>query len=217
MTKSEKRIVFGLILLSLVPLIAGIFRVTQLATGAEITQENTRFFEQPFPLVLHVICSLLFCLLAPFQFTSTIRTKHLKLHRASGKVLVISGLFVAVSGLWMTQFYPWVNYDGLALYLVRLMVSIAMIVFICLGLYAILKRKFPSHQAWMMRAYALSLGAGTQVFTHIPLMFFPAVEGELSRTIAMTFGWIINIIAVEIILSRVSKKTSTLNLFWNRV
>ena len=40
-----------------------------------------------------------------------------------------------------------------------------MILCLVLGLRAILRRDVPTHRAWMIRAYALGLGAGTQVVT----------------------------------------------------
>ena len=58
----------GLILLSLVPVAAGAFRLTQLAGGAEITPDNARFFAAPLPVVLHIVSASLYCLLGAFQF-----------------------------------------------------------------------------------------------------------------------------------------------------
>lgn len=53
----------------------------------------------------------------------------------------------------------------------------------------------------MMRGYALGLGAGTQVFTHIPMFLFPNIQGELARTLCMGAGWAINFVVVELLIS----------------
>ena len=45
-------LVIGLILLSAIPLAGGAFRLNQLASGAEITPDNARFFASPLPVVL---------------------------------------------------------------------------------------------------------------------------------------------------------------------
>ncbi len=45
----------------------------------------------------------------------------------------------------------------------------------------------------MMRSYALGLGAGTQVLTHLPWYLFPSIHGELARTLFMAAGWGINL------------------------
>jgi hypothetical protein len=48
----------------------------------------------------------------------------------------------------------------------------------------------------MTRAYAIALGAGTQVFTILPwvVIFGPiGAADELPRTVLMTAGWVINL------------------------
>ena len=54
----------------------------------------------------------------------------------------------------------------------------------------------------MMRGYALGLGAGTQVFTHLPWFLFPTIQGELARTLFMGAGWVINLAVAERFISR---------------
>jgi uncharacterized membrane protein len=39
---------------------------------------------------------------------------------------------------------------------------------LCLGVAAIRRRDISRHRAWMLRAYALGLGTGTQVVTLLP-------------------------------------------------
>ncbi|MEO0561544.1 MAG: hypothetical protein AAF125_05500, partial [Chloroflexota bacterium] len=50
-----------------------------------------------------------------------------------------------------------------------------------------------------LRAYALAMGAGTQVFTHMPwfILHGTATPDELSRAIMMGAGWLINIVIAE--------------------
>ena len=198
----EKFIIAGLIVLSLIPTAGGAFRLVQLGGGAEITPDNARFFATPLPVVLHIISSSLYCILGAFQFAPGFRRRKPNWHRVSGRLLVPCGIIAALSGLWMTQFYPPVDGDGPILYAIRLLVGSAMIMFICLGLAAIRRRDIPRHRAWMMRGYALGLGAGTQALTHLPWFLFPSIQGELARALFMGAGWAINIAVVEWILLR---------------
>ena len=55
----------GLIMLSLVPVIAGAARVAELTSGAEITAANARFFASPVPVLVHIISVTLYSLLGP--------------------------------------------------------------------------------------------------------------------------------------------------------
>lgn len=70
----------------------------------------------------------------------------------------------------------------------RLVVGSAMALSIVLGFAAIRRRDVTRHRAWMTRAYALGLGAGTQGFT---LGFGEAVfgTGELSTALLLGAGW----------------------------
>jgi hypothetical protein len=83
----------------------------------------------------------------------------------AGRVLVALGLAVAFSALWMTQFYHRQPGTGELTYVFRLTAGSGMAASIILGFAAIRRGDLTRHQAWMTRAYALALGAGTQVFT----------------------------------------------------
>jgi len=37
------------------------------------------------------------------------------------------------------------------------------------------------HRAWMMRGYAIGLGAGTRALTHVPYFLFEGIQGELAE------------------------------------
>jgi uncharacterized membrane protein len=200
-TKSDWLIPTGLIVLSMVPAVAGTVRLTQLAGGANVTPENARFFAQPLPVVLHILSVIVYTMLGAFQFSPGFRRRHRAWHRAAGKILIPCGLVAALSGLWMAHFYPWPAGDGELVYIERLVFGSAMLAAIVLGLVAIRRRDFASHGEWMMRAYAIGLGAGTQVFTHLPwFVLADGKPGELARGVMMGAGWVINVVVVEWII-----------------
>jgi len=112
-------------------------------------------------------------------------------------------LLVAVTGLWMTLSYPWPAGDGEVVYLERLVFGMAMLVSVILGVDAIRRRAYSSHGAWMIRAYAIGLGAGTQVLTHVPwLLLVDGPAGEVPRAIMMGAGWVINVGVAEWVIRR---------------
>lgn len=203
-TKANWLISVGLLTLSFIPISAGIFRLVQLGFGAAITEENARFFAAPLPVVLHIVGSCLFCCLGAVQFSCVFRREQLNLHRLFGRLLIPIGLTVSISGLWMTLYYPraTLNYDGPVLHVVRILVGLGMSLSLVFGLIAARRQKIANHRAWMTRAFALGLGAGTQVFTHIPMFVFPSLWSETSRAISMIAGWGINIAVAEWLLLR---------------
>ncbi len=94
------------------------------------------------------------------------------------------------------------DHDGPLLYVIRLVAGSAMVLFICLGFTAIRRRDIARHRAWMMRGYAIGLGAGTPALTHVPYFLFEGLQGELSRALAMGAGWAINLAVAEWIIRR---------------
>lgn len=191
----------SLIMLSFVPAVAGAARLAQLAGGSAITPENARFFAAPLPVVLHIPASIVYSILGAFQFSPGVRRRWRGWHRTAGRILIPCAMVVAVSGLWMTLSYPWPEGDGELLYVLRLVFGSAMLLSVILGVNAIRRRKFQLHGAWMIRAYAIALGAGTQVLTHLP--WFVLVDGrpgELPRAIMMGAGWAINVAVAEWII-----------------
>lgn len=197
-TKSDWLIPAGLVALSMVPALAGIVRLAELARGAEITAANARFVAEPLPVVVHIPAVIVYSILGAFQFSAGFRRRNRGWHRAAGKILVVCGLLAALSGLWMANFYPWPAGDGQALYLERLVFGSAMTVSIVLAVSAIRRRDFASHGDWMIRAYAIGLGAGTQVLTHVPwFVLVGGKPGEFPRAVLMGAGWVINVIVAE--------------------
>ncbi|XDD48148.1 DUF2306 domain-containing protein [Leptospira sp. WS39.C2] len=197
-TKKDYWVIGFLLFLCLVPSIAGVIRISQLITGSGYTVENQRFFNDPIPVLIHIVAVLIYSILGVFQFVPGFRTRNLKWHRTSGKILVFFGLTTAISGLWLTLVYPKVPTDGDWLFGIRIVVGLWMLVCVALGFIYALKNQFKIHSHWMIRGYAIGLGAGTQVFTHLPWFIF--VGGDPSgipRDLMMGAGWLINFLFAE--------------------
>lgn len=161
---------------------------------------NPRIDASPVPLVLHVVGAAVYAIVGSFQFSARIRRRHRTWHRRAGRVLVGAGLVVAGSGLWMTLFYPGAP-GGDLLWTVRLIAGSAVATSIILGFTAIRRRDIAAHRAWMIRAYALAVAAGTQVFTQgIGEGLFGTTD--LSTGLSVSSGWIINAAIAEWIVRR---------------
>lgn len=201
-SKADWPVPAALIALSLVPVLAGGARLAHLMMGPPITPEDVRFVAAPGPVIVHIMAVTLYCLLGAFQFAPGWRRRHPRWHRMAGRILVPCGLLAALTGLWMTQFYLRIATDSAALYGMRLAVGAAMVTAIVLAVDAVRKRNYRSHGAWMIRAYALGQGAGSQVFTHLPWFILVGAPGPTSRAWLMAAGWAINIVFAEWIIAR---------------
>jgi uncharacterized membrane protein len=176
---------------------AGAFRLTQLTGGAEITPANGRFFASPLPVMLHIVSASVYAVLGAFQFSPAFRRRRPGWHRMAGRLLVPAGLLVGISALWMTLFYPRPAGDGDLLSAFRLLFGSAMIVSIILGFTSIMRRNVAQHRAWMMRGYAIGLGAGTQALTLMAGEIIAGRPSELTRALLMGAAWVINLAVAE--------------------
>jgi uncharacterized membrane protein len=200
--ESSWRVPVALIVLSLIPVVTGSLRLLDVAGGPPVMPANPRLDASPVPLMVHVVGAVLYAVLGAFQFSARLRRRHLNWHRRSGRILVGAGLAVALSGLWMTLFFPGAP-GGDLLWGIRLLVSLAMAAFLILGFSAIRRRDLPAHRAWMMRAYALGLGPGTQAFTEgVGEVLFGATD--LTKALALGLGWAINAVVAKWLIRRPS-------------
>ncbi len=186
-----------LIALGVIPVGAGMLRLGQLATGS-VAAQDVRFIESPTPIILHIVGSTLFAVLGALQFSPALRRS--RWHRVAGRIALPSGAVGALSGLYMSQFFT-IPSTGLALYLIRLVVGAAMLLFLVLGAAAIARRDFARHRVWLIRAYALGIGAGTQAFTNIPYMVLRGAPSEGVYAALMGAGWAINALVAEWIIA----------------
>ena len=200
-TRSPGWVPFALIALVLVPAVAGSARLVEVFGGPHIMPANPRISASPLPMVVHISCAVGYAVLGAFQFSAAIRRRRPGWHRAAGRVLVVLGLAVAVSGVWMTLFYPRQPGTGELAYLFRLAFGSGMAASLILGITTIRRRDIAGHRAWMTRAYALALGAGTQTFT---LGFGHAIFGTTSLTtdLMLGAGWVINLAVAEFVIRR---------------
>ncbi len=161
---------------------------------------SPHYFEIPVPIVLHIVSGIVFSLLAPLQFSPSLRRRWPVWHRWSGRVIIISGALVAFSALWMNQNYPafggWLKSAGIITF------SLALLVALAVALLFIIRRNIPRHRAWMMRAMALGLGGATQRVFLLPIFIINGGLNEVTIGLGVWFGFLANLLVVECILLR---------------
>jgi uncharacterized membrane protein len=195
----------GLLVLSAVPLTAGTLRLVQVAGGPDVLPADDRFAGFPGAVVVHILGAFVFALVGMFQFVPAIRRKHRAWHRRAGRVVAVAGLAVAGSALWLTLFYEPQPGTGDLLFVLRLVFVAAMTTSLVLGFAAIRRRDIAAHRAWMIRAYALGLGAGTQAFTEgFGEAFFGT--GEVRGDLYKGAAWVINLAVAEWIIRQPARR-----------
>jgi uncharacterized membrane protein YozB (DUF420 family) len=206
--RSKKRawlVPTAIITLGLIPILANALRRAALAMGSA----NSTVEAAPpltLPVLLHIVGATVFVIFGAFQFSALLRRR--SWHRRAGRVLLAVGLVTSLSGLWLTVLRSFSGDSSELLFLFRLLAGLGMALSIVLGFAAIRRRDIKRHRAWMIRAVAIGLGAGTQVFT---LGFGEAIFGKTELSVALLngAGWVINLAVAELVIRRRPRRKAT--------
>ncbi|WP_406830627.1 DUF2306 domain-containing protein [Pedococcus sp. KACC 23699] len=195
------RVPAALMALSALPVLAGAARLVGLAGGPQLIPADARFTASPLPVVVHIVCAAVFALLGSLQFVGGFRRRRPGWHRASGRVLVAAGAGVALSALWLTLFFAPQPDSGPLLLVLRIAFGSALLATLGLGVAAIRRGDVAGHRAWMVRAYAIALGAATQVFTE-GVGGAVLGDGPLALDASRGAAWAINLAVAEWVIRR---------------
>lgn len=194
----------GLIVFGLIPILANALRRVALAVAPDGSSSGGDG-GMTLPVILHVVGATVFVVLGALQFSGGLRRRRPSWHRIAGRVAILAALLAAASGVWLA--FATLAESSPLLFLFRLLAAAGMAMFIILGFRAIRQRRLPQHQAWMIRAFAIGLGAATQVFA---LGFGEAIFGrsELSIALLNGAGWAINLAVAEWLIRRTLRRAA---------
>ncbi len=193
---STWRVPIALLALGAVPVVAGSLRLAELSGGTGAMPSDPRYDASPLPVVIHIVSAATFAIIGALQFAPSLRRRHGGWHRRAGRVLVFAGLSVAMSALWLNQFFPREGATREVVYPLRVLFAVAMMIAIVLGFRAARRHDFARHRAWMTRSYAIGLVAGTQVFT---IGFGQLIfgTGDLATALLLVAAWGVNLAVAE--------------------
>jgi uncharacterized membrane protein len=128
---------------------------------------------------MHVLGGATFGILGPIQFSRVLMRKYGLLHRVMGRVFVAAGAMLSLSSMSLLWHFP--HTYSVAVSGGRLLFGIALGVALAIAMQAIGKRDFARHRNWMIRAYAIGIGA-----TAVSMVFFPIylITGEPPQGVA---------------------------------
>ena len=138
---------------------------------------NDRYYQHPLVTLIHMGTGILFILFAPLQFSTKFRAKHLKWHRWIGRVLMTAGLVAGVTGILAGVWLP--AFGGFGTLLGAWFFGIAILVCFLRSFWCARQRMIQQHREWIIRAFAIGLGVGSQrilIFIFMPFGFAPFDE-----------------------------------------
>jgi uncharacterized membrane protein len=146
----------------LVPIVAGGYHPPAVASNpvaARFAALDDLFARYPILTLVHIVPGLLFMMLGPLQFSSTIRARHLRLHRLNGRIFIICGLVIGISALVMSFGMPAVG--GFNQAAATTLFGAFFLFALCKAFWHIRRREVALHREWMIRAFAIGLAVAT--------------------------------------------------------
>lgn len=153
-------------------------------------------FARHLPLLLtHVAGGIVALALGPWQFWGRFRNRFLAFHRWVGRVYLL-GIFVGgVAGLAMAT----IAFGGLPSQLGFGGLAVAWLVTGFLALQRIRQGNVRAHREWMIRSYALTLGAVT-LRIWLPLLLSLGLEFSTAYPMIAWLSWVPNVVVAEVYL-----------------
>jgi uncharacterized membrane protein len=129
------------------------------ARAAEFARLDDLFARYPVLTLVHVVPGLLFMLLGPLQFNRTIRARHPRWHRLSGRVFVICGMVIGASALVMSFWMP--SIGGANQAAATTLFATFFLAALGRAFWHIRRREVCAHREWMIRAFSVGLAVAT--------------------------------------------------------
>ena len=155
----------ALFLATLLPILLAVVQVVQIPLDA-LPEDSQRLGATPSLHFMHVLGGATFAILGPIQFGRALLPKFGRLHRVLGRVFVATGAMISFSSLGLLWHFP--DTYSVAISGGRLVFGIGLGVALFMSMQAISARDLVRHRNWMIRAYAIGIGA-----TAVTMVFFP--------------------------------------------
>ncbi len=126
---------------------------------ARFTAVDDVFARYPVLTLVHILPGLLFIVLAPLQFSQTLRRRHLQWHRLSGRILLVCGAVIGVSALVISFAMP--SIGGVNQAAATTLFALFFLFALGNAFRHVLRGEIALHREWMIRAFAIGLAVAT--------------------------------------------------------
>jgi uncharacterized membrane protein len=189
--------------LTAIPVLNSLFLVFQIPTG-DYPKASAHLGAAPISWFVHVLAGFAFGITGPVQFVRALRHRFGRLHRVSGRIFVVSGVIIGLSGLSILAQVTPVRTPMVDI--ARGVFGVVLLITLAMAMMAIRKRDFVRHRAWAIRAYAVGMGLGTVALVFIPLYI---ITGQppfgLLSDILFVVTWVLTIVLGEVVARHVSR------------
>jgi hypothetical protein len=184
----------GWVVMALLGLVVVAFAILTLAArGANSEVAAVMFARAPWTTILHIASGIVTLVFGPLQFVPAIRTRYRWLHREMGAAYVVAVLVGGTAGLLSAPH----SFGGLGTHLAFGELALGWIGTTVMAVVAIRKRDIVAHQRWMIRSYALTLGA-VMLRIWMPLSVMAGIPFEVAYPVVAWLAWVPNLLVAEV-------------------
>jgi uncharacterized membrane protein len=187
-----------------IPILTAIVKIIQVPAGL-LHDESPRLAVAPLSMWLHAVSGFVFALLGPIQFARALKARFGGLHKVLGRLFVIAGVGMGLSGLSLL-----IRVDSVATPLLdwaRAFFGAALIVALVFAVRAALGRNIVQHRAWIIRAYALGVGGPTVGLVMFPIYLAGGPVIGLVADIVFVGWWLVTIGIGEFVIAFIQRRT----------
>ena len=130
-----------------------------LAPEGSSLYSSTKYLRHPILTMIHIVPGLLFMILGPFQFSQSIRARHLQWHRWNGRIFMTIGFIIGVSALLMS--FTMQSIGGVNQAAATILFGFFFLFALSKAFWHIRRRQVTLHRQWMIRAFAIGLAVAT--------------------------------------------------------
>ena len=127
--------------------------------GEQFVHLDEVFARHPILTMIHIVPGLLFMILGPFQFSQSIRARHLQWHRWNGRIFMTIGFIIGVSALLMS--FTMQSIGGVNQAAATILFGFFFLFALSKAFWHIRRRQVTLHRQWMLRAFAIGLAVAT--------------------------------------------------------
>ncbi len=175
----------------------------------ELALFDRRFAAHPVATLLHIVPGAVFLVLAPLQFMSRVRDRHIRFHRWSGRVGIIAAWVSGLAGLYFGLFMP---YAGRGEAIAIALFGGLFLVAVSLGFVSIRRGRVNRHREWMIRAFALAIAISTVrvIAAVLDIALTPAgFRPQQIFVVSIWTGWVLTVGAAELWITRTRRRVDS--------
>ncbi len=120
---------------------------------------DVRYIQHPWVSLFHIVPGVLFLTFAPLQLVARIRRRRISIHRGSGRILATLAAISAVLALVVNFLFP--AFGGISTQSAVIFVSVLLLFSLSMAIRHSLRKEVRQHREWMIRTFALAMGAAS--------------------------------------------------------